>query len=470
MKRFARRLAIVLAVAAILAVSAFAADFTHCADALHDLGLFQGTDSGYDLDRAPTRAEAAAMLVRLLGAEEEAQAMESYTAPFTDVRDWAKPYVQYLYDNGLTNGVTETLFGASNTCTAQQYATFLLRALGYSDGTDGDFTYATALQFAREMGVVDDLNCDPDNFLRDDVAAMSFTALACAPKSGEADLLTKLVEDGAVADAKGYDEMFEAYRAYVSDGAATADETAMSMDATMGMDISIAGEPLMTADIDMTAATIIDLEAMDQSQMAYTMDMTVSIDPEMAEASGLTAEEATTQATIQYWYADGIQYMDAMGQKVKMPLSFEEFLGQLPVSETTSAEPISAFQEITRTVRGSTTEYTVTYASAPFNSMIRTILALVPTEQAGLAGDLTISELSMTATYRNGRPVELAMDMAMTMEAEGQTMAVTVTMDVTDIVLGDSVTVTLPDDLDTYPDISEITAATPEQEQSSPAA
>ena len=114
MKRFARRLAIVLAVAAILAVSAFAADFTHCADALHDLGLFQGTDSGYDLDRAPTRAEAAAMLVRLLGAEEEAQAMESYTAPFTDVRDWAKPYVQYLYDNGLTEKTElaiETLSG-----------------------------------------------------------------------------------------------------------------------------------------------------------------------------------------------------------------------------------------------------------------------------------------------------------------------------------------------------------------------
>ena len=52
-----------------LAVSAAAADYISCADHLKDLGLFQGTAQGYELDRAPTRGEAAAMLVRLLGEE-----------------------------------------------------------------------------------------------------------------------------------------------------------------------------------------------------------------------------------------------------------------------------------------------------------------------------------------------------------------------------------------------------------------
>ena len=96
MKKPFKLLVLTTALAGMLSISAFASNFDHCADALHEMGLFQGTSTGYDLDRAPTRAEASAMLVRLLGQEEAAQAL-TYTAPFTDVLDWAKPYVQYLY-------------------------------------------------------------------------------------------------------------------------------------------------------------------------------------------------------------------------------------------------------------------------------------------------------------------------------------------------------------------------------------
>ena len=421
MKRFVKLLVLTVALAALLAVSAFAADFTHCADALHELGLFQGTDAGYDLDRAPTRAEAAAMLVRLLGAEEEAQAIEAYTAPFTDVREWAQPYVQYLYDNGLSNGMDDTTFGASRPCTAQQYATFLLRALGYSDAEGGDFTYATALDFARELGVVDDLNCDPQNFLRDDVAAMSFTALATAPKTGEADLLTKLVDDGAIDDAKGYDEMFEAYRAYVAASASSADETNVSMYLEMSMDVTIANAPLMSA----------------------------------------------TQVTVNCYYTDGALYLDSMGQKIRMPLSFEEYMGQMPAAAESSREPLSAFSDITRTTRGGITYYEVTYATAPFNSLIGTVLSMMPTEEMGMSGELSIGELTMTMGFRGDSLETMEMTMAMTMEAEGQTVTVNMTADISDIVLGDAVTVTLPDDLGTYVDVSDIAAASPEQEAAS---
>ena len=58
--------------AGMLTVSALAADFTASAEHLSELGLFRGSEQGYELDRAPTRGEAAAMLVRLLGAEDEA--------------------------------------------------------------------------------------------------------------------------------------------------------------------------------------------------------------------------------------------------------------------------------------------------------------------------------------------------------------------------------------------------------------
>ena len=84
MKKTVKLLAILCALCMLVSATAFAADFEHCADARRELDLFRGTDKGYELDRVPTRAEAAAMLVRLLGAEEDAMAL-SYTAPYTDV-------------------------------------------------------------------------------------------------------------------------------------------------------------------------------------------------------------------------------------------------------------------------------------------------------------------------------------------------------------------------------------------------
>ena len=103
MNKWLRAVCVGAAAAAMLTASAFAANYTNCADSLHEMGLFQGTQNGYDLDRTPTRAEAAVMLVRLLGKEAEAKAL-TYTAPFTDLKGWEKPYVQYLYSNGLANG------------------------------------------------------------------------------------------------------------------------------------------------------------------------------------------------------------------------------------------------------------------------------------------------------------------------------------------------------------------------------
>ena len=75
----------------LVASTAMAASFTDCADALAELNLFKGTDDGYQLDRSLTREEAATMLVRLLGQEEEALLSSAEKHPFTDVSEWADP-------------------------------------------------------------------------------------------------------------------------------------------------------------------------------------------------------------------------------------------------------------------------------------------------------------------------------------------------------------------------------------------
>ena len=201
------------AAAAMLTASAFAANYTNCADSLHEMGLFQGTQNGYDLDRTPTRAEAAVMLVRLLGKEAEAKAL-TYTAPFTDLKGWEKPYVQYLYSNGLANGTNRTTFHPTGKCTAQMYAVFLLRALGYSD--TADFSYANAIETAREQGIYDTGIINVQNFLRDDAAAASYTVLSVSPKDSEGTLLDQLVSENAIteADAKRYQSLFSSYAQY----------------------------------------------------------------------------------------------------------------------------------------------------------------------------------------------------------------------------------------------------------------
>ena len=213
MNKWLRAVCVGAAAAAMLTASAFAANYTNCADSLHEMGLFQGTQNGYDLDRTPTRAEAAVMLVRLLGKEAEVKTL-TYTAPFTDLKGWEKPYVQYLYSNGLANGTNRTTFNPTGKCTAQMYAVFLLRALGYSD--TADFSYANAIETAREQGIYDTGIINTQNFLRDDAAAASYTVLSVSPKNSEGTLLDQLVSENAIteADAKRYQSLFSSYAQY----------------------------------------------------------------------------------------------------------------------------------------------------------------------------------------------------------------------------------------------------------------
>ncbi len=156
-------------------------------------GLFKGvSDKDFDLYRAPTRTEALVMLIRVLGAEEAAQS-GSFSHPFTDVPAWADCYVGYGYANGLTNGVSAALFGASDVASATMYLTFMLRALGYRDSA-GDFSWDAPLALAREVGLVNDL-VDLEDFYRRDVVLVSYSALECRLKDSNRTLAETLSID-----------------------------------------------------------------------------------------------------------------------------------------------------------------------------------------------------------------------------------------------------------------------------------
>ena len=194
-------LVLAMALSLLCTVSAASPEATEAADALHDLGLFQGVGTNqdgtpnYDLDRAPNRYEAVTMLVRLLGKEEEAKA-GTWNTPFTDVAEWAKPYVGYAYDNGLTNGISADKFGGTNLVTASQYITFVLRALGYESGTD--FKWDTAWELSDKLGITNGEYTASSSFDRGNVVIISYRSLdAVIVCSGET-LLDWLEETGAI--------------------------------------------------------------------------------------------------------------------------------------------------------------------------------------------------------------------------------------------------------------------------------
>lgn len=145
------------------------------ADYLKEEGFFVGSDKGFELDREPTKVEAAVMLVRLLGKETEALTKQ-YTSPFTDVPVWAEDYVGYLYQMGLVMGINDQTFGASERAIIDDYATFILRVLGYND-TRGDFSYETAMESAVSKGIISEDYMEMDVFLRKDMVEMSYNAL-----------------------------------------------------------------------------------------------------------------------------------------------------------------------------------------------------------------------------------------------------------------------------------------------------
>lgn len=149
---------------------------TIMADALKELTLFQGRDDGYALDAELTRAQAITMLIRCIGAEKAALSGTDYKTPFLDVPDWAKPYVGYAYENGITKGAGEDIFLPDDLIPMNQFLTLLLRALGYSEGT-GDFTWQEPYELAEKLGIKDSAQ-SAESFDRGDMVKICFRLLS----------------------------------------------------------------------------------------------------------------------------------------------------------------------------------------------------------------------------------------------------------------------------------------------------
>jgi len=170
-------------------------------EALKELGILKGTEKGLELDKELTRAEGAVMYSRLLGLEEEIELFASenpdYTTDFTDVPDWVKPTINYLHSKGYANGISTTEYGSGNFMKETEYATLVLRALGYKDGED--FEWNTANVRAEELGLFSEDAVEPSvmlggEFNRRKMAYISYNALFSVDADG-IELIERLEEE-----------------------------------------------------------------------------------------------------------------------------------------------------------------------------------------------------------------------------------------------------------------------------------
>ena len=134
------------------------------------------------------------------------------------------------------------------------------------------------------------------------------------------------------------------------------EQTRMDMSVDMTADVSMAGEAVMQLSMPMDMKMDMDLAHMDQSQISMTGKMEMTMDEALVEEGA----ESTISQDVAYYYTDGVYYMDLGEQKVKMPMSFEDVLGQISgLDQLQTSEPICMIDSISTS--GSTT--TVAYSA-----------------------------------------------------------------------------------------------------------
>lgn len=152
--------------------------YKYYAAGLWEKGLMLGTNGVFYLENPITRVEGIFLVLRILGMESAAKSA-NLACPFEDVPTWGQANVAYAAVKGIVNGYSATEFGAKDMMTANQYLTFILRALGYSD-KKGDFVWNRAAEKAFEIGLIGE-TCKEQYmrsnlFLRDDAAMITARA------------------------------------------------------------------------------------------------------------------------------------------------------------------------------------------------------------------------------------------------------------------------------------------------------
>ena len=171
------------------------------AETLNMFGLLRGTrtDSAgnpvFELGSDTTRIHALIMFLRLIGEYDIAQAGTQRSHHRDVSGTYYSSLVGYAYAKGYTTGISANRFGTNNPTIPAHYLTFILRALGYQD--DIDFEWSRAYMLTDQLGITNgEYERGSTELLRGDMAIISLLALQAPVKGANQTLFEKLWDDG----------------------------------------------------------------------------------------------------------------------------------------------------------------------------------------------------------------------------------------------------------------------------------
>ena len=186
----------------VMPVSAATTTELNAADALYSLGLFLGTNKGYELSNSLTREQSAMLLDAYVGRAGDRRSRQLHP-PLHRRCPLGLKVVAYAYANEYVKGYSATKYGGADTVTDFQYLTIVLRVLGYTDGGETpDFYYRTSRGLAKKIGLVDSVE-DAASFTRGEAVEIFWRALNTKLKDSDKTLADRLI-DQKVFDAKAF--------------------------------------------------------------------------------------------------------------------------------------------------------------------------------------------------------------------------------------------------------------------------
>ena len=231
-------------------------------EVLQTVGIMVGdTDGNFNPDANVTRNEMAVIMSNLMDYN---VASYSGTTPFTDVPDWAEPYVAACYTHGITGGTSETTYSGDDPVTTVQAALMLMKALGYfqyqSDFASG-WELATISQGSKIDLFVDVEAGVYDAMTRNEVAQLVLNTLESGTVEPDDDSINITSPDGTTIQAGKVNYLYvtsrESYSTAIRDGNVDDYGNASSVNNLRAPIVDL-GEKLYRGDLQRTEDTIDD--------------------------------------------------------------------------------------------------------------------------------------------------------------------------------------------------------------------
>ena len=177
-------------------------DHQEAIEVLQTVGIMVGdTEGNFNPDQKVTRNEMAVIMSNLMDYN---VASYSGTTPFTDLSDWAEPYVAACYTHGITGGTSATTFSGDDPVTTVQAALMLMKALGYFQYAS-DFSTSWELATITQGSKIDlftDVDCGVyDAMTRNEVAQLVLNTLESGTVEPDDDSINITSPDGTTIQA-----------------------------------------------------------------------------------------------------------------------------------------------------------------------------------------------------------------------------------------------------------------------------